>query len=788
MRLEHLRLERILRFHDAVSVDFTALPPGLIAVRGANGEGKSGLLEGFIASLYRRFPSRGGSLVDYAHDNTASIESRFAVDGQGVYRARVALNGVRRTSEAVLERMAADGTREILTDGKVATFDAYVRDHFPPLEVLLASAFAAQNRAGSFATLDRKGRKDLFSQLLGLAHYETMAATARQAGLLLTEARRRLETERDVLARTATRDAIDDLARDRAAVARDLADAKQRSTQAAAQIRHLDHQLLAAQALTGNHRAAVAALDALEAERERLTREEAAITRDRTRLTRRRAAALEAIERDLAGRRADLDERITNNQDLVRRGDAIRAAAAELSTLDAERARVVAALTAVEQRHQDAVAERASLSEQLQTLKALTDELARAERAARLMGDVPCRGEGPYASCQFLVDAKASEAAVDQLRAKIDALPVDLVDQIAILDRERELHTAGADTLQLQLVELETKRQALAEFATERPALEAAQVRLAELAADQQAARQSAETQRADLETSLTEQFEALDERRRVVDERRTALDREEAQHRQVVADTTDAMHHEVALTAQLAEATDERNRYRDNAADYDARLRYADAEIASREARLTEVETLTARIETLGTDLVGWEWLARALGREGLPVLEIDAAGPTVSTYCNELLESCFGTRFSIELITQEAKRATGKQAGLKEAFSIRVYDNERGGEPRDIGDLSGGEQIIVDEALKAALAVFVNTRSRNPMQTLFRDETTAPLDEVNSARYVAMLRRLQTLAGYHQVIYVTHNTEAAALADAQLVVGGGTVTPMLPPFNDAV
>ena len=122
-----------------------------------------------------------------------------------------------------------------------------------------------------------------------------------------------------------------------------------------------------------------------------------------------------------------------------------------------------------------------------------------------------------------------------------------------------------------------------------------------------------------------------------------------------------------------------------------------------------------------------------------------------------------------------------------MKEVFSVRIFDNERGGDPRDIADLSGGEQVIVDEALKNALAIYANQRSPIPIRTCWRDETTGALDGENATRYLTMLRRVQELGGFHQVLFVTHNPDASAMADAQLVLDGGAVTTALPPFEQA-
>ena len=222
------------------------------------------------------------------------------------------------------------------------------------------------------------------------------------------------------------------------------------------------------------------------------------------------------------------------------------------------------------------------------------------------------------------------------------------------------------------------------------------------------------------------------------------------------------------------------------------ARVASAREDIERRRAayveRERELQTLDSRLDKLQREQVDWQFFAKAFGREGLPVLEIDAAGPTVSSLCNQLLEACFGSRFSIEFVTQAVKTTKGKDGSqFKEAFTIRIIDNERGGESRDIADLSGGEQIVVDEALKASLAIFCNTRSEMPIRTCFRDETIGPLDPANADRYMQMLRKLRELGGFRHLLFVSHNADAAATADAQIRVAGGAAQIVLPPYAEA-
>ena len=184
------------------------------------------------------------------------------------------------------------------------------------------------------------------------------------------------------------------------------------------------------------------------------------------------------------------------------------------------------------------------------------------------------------------------------------------------------------------------------------------------------------------------------------------------------------------------------------------------------------EVSTAKRRCSDAAVHLKEWKLIEQASGRTGLPVLLIDAAGPAISSLTNDLLSASFGDQFQVELVTQVAK-AGG--AGVKETFDLRVYDAGSGGD-RELTDLSGGEQVIVDESLKAALALYTN-RLNQRIETCFRDETTGALDGENIDRYISMLRRLSQLGEFHHLLFVTHSEEAAERADVRVRVGGGKV-----------
>ena len=182
-------------------------------------------------------------------------------------------------------------------------------------------------------------------------------------------------------------------------------------------------------------------------------------------------------------------------------------------------------------------------------------------------------------------------------------------------------------------------------------------------------------------------------------------------------------------------------------------------------DARRTALAELRTRV---GLRRHGWVLLERALGREGIQALEIDAAGPEVSGLVNDLLGACYGGRFRVELRTIREAGGGKKQ---REVFDLLVHDGEQGG-VRVHGKLSGGQKVLVSEALQLALALFNGRREGGSIRTLWRDEADGALDAETALQYPAMLRAAMEIGGYHRVFFTSHRPELVAQADARIVV----------------
>lgn len=782
MTLERLTVQGFMRFTAPATLDMAALPPGLIAIVGANGEGKSTLLEAGVAALYRAWVSRG-ELPDYATGKDSYLEAVYAVEGTGRYRARVNVDGIRRASDAILEVTPTGGAAALLNDGKATTYDQAVRRIFPSAALLQASAFAAQNKAGDFITAKPAQRRELLGELLGLGALTSMGATARTIAGLTQQTRDRLRAGADVL----RRDTVDDFGGhlDRMTVRGQQLIAEDTAAKATLQrrIADLEARLATMGDAVAAHGAAQQRVLALERERQTLQLDLATIARDVVAVGRR----LTEEQQRLADRRQvalqDVDGKLANNRALKDQAESIQAAVAIVATCDAQIAEQTRELET--QRAADASDLQAlrDVERELAALAPLEGQVARARTDADLLDRVPCGGVGEYAGCQLLVNAQQAKASLEQLVAQL-APKAALAERVAALTQRRTSRATAIAALQSDVAQVQQRRVAAAPTAAYAPKLDAAEERIQEL-----------ERTRADIEErtavdvvdaqdrhdhaagDLAERQAAKQQRLDVIGPELTAAVAERA--------TLEAGQVEVTgLQRDLKTARNEWDALTSWLAEQEAVLRDTARERAAWETRRTRLADVERRIAILDQSLLEWELLARALGKDGVPELEIDAAGPTISAYTNELLAVCHGTRFSLDLVTQVA-RADGK--GMKDQLTVQVLDNRAGGVARDIADLSGGEQVIVSEALRNAIGVYCNRRSPMPVRTCWRDETVGALDPENAFRYVAMLRKVLELGGYHQILLVSHNLEVAAACDAQIRVRDGRLETLLPPYAAA-
>ncbi len=809
MRLEALRFRGFPTFPDEVSIDFDALGDAVIvAVTGPNGEGKSTALELALAALDRKCPTRG-KLGDLAKARDAFVEATV-VNGSR-YTIRQLVDAVSKKGEALV----LDGAgAPVLDDTLLTTFKTWRETHLPNRDVLLASSFLAQGDGG-ILEMDESKRKAVILRALGIEYYEELA---KSAGQRATAARERLVTatraaaELDLLSNVAGAEENHRFAVDRAALAeKELADARRALADVEAEAASAAEAQRVAADISARRAAAVEGIAAAEkrigelgerirnneAVLERAESVRAAVVRDAE-----LAADIASAEQDLAkwsakieaatteharctksaGEAVDRAQRAQSRIERAKRSlaqkDVIEAAAERLRELDSNLAGLVTARTAAREALTDAQEERSVSSEvRVENLRKMlvvirdeetcnTVDRARAvarttiehdDRLAQHVAETPTRLKALRLALE-----KAEEnlgMAEEEARRLRPTAAVDLsasADELAEAERdlataveEEGRHLTAADAAEEVAEDAEmaaagvdgavramkSEREGLRATVQLAPRLDQAETRIAELQPQLDAARSEL--------VAATESLAALPEPAPVPG----------------IPDTS-------ATRARAVNAEKAHISAAGSVAVFAERVEMARA--AS--VRLAEV---TAEQRVAETDLADWNHLAEAFGRDGLQALEIDAAGPEISALANDLLHTNFGPRFTVCLDTTKPDSKGHREL---ETFRITVLDTEKGHEG-DGKEFSGGERVILNEALSLALTMIACRRSGLQGVTIFRDESGASLDPPKARAYVKMLRQAAAAVGASRILFVTHNADVVPLADARLHVEGGRI-----------
>jgi exonuclease SbcC len=861
MRPLRLSLQGLTRFTSRLDLDLSEAPPGIIAITGGNGEGKTTLLDALApAALFRGLSTRPGSLKEHCNRRDSFIDLEMEFGGR-TYRHKLTIDpdaaGGRGKEEAFLYE---DGVP--VTDRLAKAYDEAVERIYPSRAVFFASAFAAQNRTGNFLQLPMVERKELFATLLGLGHLQTLsersgagrrpldavaarldeeaAALIRDQAEAVTIAAELLTAQAEVVAldtkasaageeAAAVRERVTDLRRRLAEANAERSKALERkrvlTAQEAVQEQTATDQGYLIERIERTYEAGIEQLRADDARLEEVTALYGRLSAD-YREANARLTGLEAEHRAAVKSATERAERLgkmgTTRLRLGMEREALAAVSARIEAAGDARgilARAQALLGEMEGKvRTERVRVATSTTEATRGKDRAALAVQQATRSAGLLDGVPCGGdvlfdedaaEKDCGRCRFLSDARTARDGLDALRAELRRteeavtqaeaaaaslaeLEVKLTGQraevdiltrsVAALTRDegqavqvrgtiRTLEEALADEgcLTISLAEDRGRVGELAEtiadlrakvttLATEGAAAQTVKAsldgagtrlqvaekdlaRLPLLRSTRDAALTRAEELRLDLaDLVIPPPAEALAEEVRAVGEEQTAVD---------------ARHSAALLAARQARSTADRLHGRLDAL----------GDLPARDA------ALSGRRRAVALRRVGFVLCEQGFGQAGIQALEIDAAGPEVSTIANQLLTSAFGGRFTLQLRTvQEA----GRGKVQKEVFDIQVLDGQSGG-ARQHAALSGGEQVLVDEALKLSLAIFNARRAGAPFETLFRDEADGALSEEAAARYPEMLREAVKLGGFRNVYFITHRQTCAEQADARIVVKDG-------------
>ena len=541
--------------------------------------------------------------------------------------------------------------------------------------------------------------------MLGLDRLRLIAAAAKEKGEEVARTTLGLEGQARSL-----KELVEAGVEDPAEVETRLAEVSSRLETLEGEKRVAQQRLLELQAVEASRKPLVAEVEALK---QRLRKTDAEITETKRQIG--RDESLLTGKKDLA--------------DLTERG-------ATLATRVEELHRQIREIQGLEASNRDTERTVQSLDAEL---KANLAELERLRVEREELAVVPCRGEGPYASCPKIRRAVKAGQKIPTLEGEVATLSI-------------EVEVQRSSLLQIVTPSFELTRT-----------LEGCERDRRKV--DQE--RQGYEELRA-VEARREERLKGLDR----LNQARAELTEELAGKESALSAFADldrkmqASRREVEDTDRLIVSC---RRERDSVIARQAQIKQRQEQVEAARTRLAQVE---AELGAARSEQEDYSYLARVFGPDEIQLCEIQAAGPQVSILVNSLLEGCFDNKFEIRFRTQRPK-ADGK--GMVDDFDVEVR-NKNLDRTCLVDELSGGQFVLVNEAVNLGIAIY-NMRQGEGIcyETLFRDETVGALDAANGREYVRMLRRAMDLGGFHQVIFICHTPLVWELADQILTVGDG-------------
>ncbi len=178
-----LRVSGFLSYFDPVELDFSLFD--LACISGANGAGKSSLLDAITWGLFGQARRRDDALI-HSHSNAAEVMFEFGYEGN---RYRIQRSKPRDKSTLLEFSVETPDGWRALTEKSVRETDARIQSTLRmDYETFINASFFLQGKADQFAQQRPGDRKRILSSILGLEVWEAYRDTT-------AERRKRIENE-----------------------------------------------------------------------------------------------------------------------------------------------------------------------------------------------------------------------------------------------------------------------------------------------------------------------------------------------------------------------------------------------------------------------------------------------------------------------------------------------------------------------------------------------------------------------------------------------------------------
>lgn len=741
---------------DSIRINFEELEPGLIAILGPNGAGKTTLVENLTP--WRSLFSRNGSLAKQFCLKDSERELIVEVDGHE-YRIHLVIDGITGKLESYLYR---DGVC-LNPDGKEKTYNEAVAKVFGSPDLFYRSLFMPQRRK-SFSGLAPVERKELLLQLIGENKLEVKAKTAGDRAKEILRTIDQLQGRKAQLEAT-----IVELLDVEESIAIGQKVIEQREGELASLAAGIDDLKVEIAALEEQSKAQ-AVIESQIAEVEKRIKE---LQVSKFSLGAEKGKKLEPVEAEIIVSRS----KITAQEKLLDAGELER-----MKYLVNERETLAAQLQAHVAAHGRWVALNTELSDLKLKLSRITtaaesdlrsfdEKIQDASKRAETLEFVPCQSLADDEACEsckkcpLLEDAHAGRESLrywkkdrekrlaqrDEQTKPLEQQKVLIEGEIAVLNYDAAAHKDCRE-----LVEAIDKRKPAEYIAAAAVAEEKLAALRTQLA--------NAEARLAEIEIDYTDRMAAI----------ASDIETKKAELAAITGQVDTGLIRNI-LTKKGC-LTELQQTAKSNSDQLIAARKDVEALQVKLEQRVAaEKQSAQITLELGACEVAQADWLdlQQALGKNGgFASILVESVGDEISVFANELL-ALFGRNWTLEITTVKPS-----VDGKTEVEGFYVWINTPDG-VRELSELSGGEEVLVDSVLYHAFSHYMAQRSGVVLQTKIMDEADGALDPERAMDYVRAVELAHERSGLNHTLIITHRPELqqSIAQRLRLVPGKGVV-----------
>lgn len=742
MIIEKIKLQGFMSYIDE-EVDFRKYHTLLIS--GANGEGKSALLES-IPFCYWGI-GRGKSLSDYVNDNcsTLRLEVTFLMDNLRYKKVRQ-YGKAGKINELYIDKVMnklEDAEWNLISDDSKKKTDELLSEILGlDYNVFYNSIFFGQKEESSFIDGEASERKELLCNLLGIQVYEDAEEIAKS---FIKDLDNKIQTKSFVLGEKSK------LAEQKATIESQFNTTTKKLTDQAKQIKELTEQLNASRKRQESIKINIAGQDKNKQQLADVIQQQNKIKEKKKQL-----------DDDIKAKDEELEEVIDEGISAVESLQVIVDLNNESKLLEqkVEYEKVLNEISSYKLKLPDI---KEKLTNQRNAKEKLIQQQTEINTKISSLKDKRKKIEKSGAICP-VIDEPCDKLSEDNKKQTIEIIEKDIAANVKdLLAVEKDLNSTKSKILELdgQLEALNKKIQR--ETATT--------------------------TLLATTNDSLKQRKEAIDNLPKVKAKYRDKVDKLEAAKLKLTGQLTEIVNsaNELQVKRQEIEKTlsasfsDDLIKVQKQIKAYEEDLENLNedrqllsvqlGDIKSKkqviELAESDVKQIQEEIDVLSEDLRVYTELSILFGKNGIQKDIISDNVPVLEQKTNEILSRfCKSSQLQVRFDLDPVK----KSGELKKKGGLDIVIFEKGKQPRLLNMYSGGETIRIVFAILLSLSYLLTKRAGKKSYTLVIDERIAALDQEGINQFIEIVKYIQNQ--YKKIFIVSHITELKESFDDVLLV----------------